>query len=601
MTIGSDSDSHPHSDVGEGEASEALVPPRRTAGAGSMTPVKSGMKPRPRSKSKSRPRSALSGESGDEVRAVTPESGTGTGKQLEKVAKPTRKGKVMAKQKEKEKTKEGRKETEKVTPRPRSPTRSPLPTSPDTKNAHTPKRQLSVLVPSVPRDYFSSPSVPRTIEGEHEHEIEKKRVDVAATSGPKRKQLVPAASIRAVAAEASTSTSKRGKPSPAKISTTLTTSGKSNPRSKAKAKPKLGASRQMTKTHADDNDEDMNEAEDNDTSIVVDTPATTRLREEIMPDVVIFEKEQKQAKRRRSVGGESVASVRGEDVERVERGGKRRKVVTEEEEEEEAEVEDVVLVPSVKTKPRTTNGKGKSKRTTALGSDEDTDDPPAKNKPSESQEKEARVRGKVFTSIRLMTTGVTLLDDVIKRLTKLGVQMTTKPTDCTHLVAKGIVRTEKLLCAMSVSPYVLTEEWANASAKGGKLLPENDYLLSDTAAEQKWAFKFTDAIARAKGPEGGPSLFKHMTFYVTPKVSVDAKLLKNVVSAGGGQVQTSTMPTARILKGKANRYVVSCQEDKAIWRPLVQEGFKVYSPELVLRGALRQEIEWEREECLVAW
>ena len=129
---------------------------------------------------------------------------------------------------------------------------------------------------------------------------------------------------------------------------------------------------------------------------------------------------------------------------------------------------------------------------------------------------------------------------------------------------------------------------------------ESDYLLSDAAAEQKWEFKFADATARAKGPEGGSNLFKQMTFYVTPKVSVDAKLLKNVISAGGGQVQASTTPTVRILKGKANRYVVSCQEDVAIWRPLVQNGFKVYSPELVLRGALRQEIEWEKEVCLVA-
>lgn len=107
-------------------------------------------------------------------------------------------------------------------------------------------------------------------------------------------------------------------------------------------------------------------------------------------------------------------------------------------------------------------------------------------------------------------------------------------------------------------------------------------------------------MARAKGPEGGSNLFKQMMFYVTPKVSVDAKLLRNVISAGGGQVQTSTMPTARILRGKANRYVISCKEDKAIWRPVAKEGFKIYSHELVLRGALRQEIEWEKEECLVA-
>lgn len=131
-------------------------------------------------------------------------------------------------------------------------------------------------------------------------------------------------------------------------------------------------------------------------------------------------------------------------------------------------------------------------------------------------------------------------------------------------------------------------------------LAEAEYLLSDAAAERKWEFKFSDALARAKGPSGGPNLFKSMTFYVTPKITVDAKLLKNVVSAGGGQVQTATTPTVRILKGKAHRYVVSCEEDKGIWRPLVEEGFKVYSPELVLRGALRQEMEWEREECVVA-
>ncbi|KAH0826039.1 hypothetical protein J3R83DRAFT_7526 [Lanmaoa asiatica] len=95
-------------------------------------------------------------------------------------------------------------------------------------------------------------------------------------------------------------------------------------------------------------------------------------------------------------------------------GWKRRRVVTDEEEEEEAEVEDVVLVPSVKTKPRFANGKGKVKGTTAVGSDEDMDDLPTKNKPSGSQEKkDARVQGKEFTSIRLMTTGMTLLD-VIK-------------------------------------------------------------------------------------------------------------------------------------------------------------------------------------------
>jgi hypothetical protein len=59
------------------------------------------------------------------------------------------------------------------------------------------------------------------------------------------------------------------------------------------------------------------------------------------------------------------------------------------------------------------------------------------------------------------------------------------------------------------------------------LLPaaEEDYILN---AQVK------AAMARAK--EVGGKLFEDMTFYVTPKVPVEVKLLKNVVAAQGGKV-----------------------------------------------------------------
>ena len=41
-------------------------------------------------------------------------------------------------------------------------------------------------------------------------------------------------------------------------------------------------------------------------------------------------------------------------------------------------------------------------------------------------------------------------------------------------------------------------------------------------------------MKRARERKG--KLFADLTFYVTPKVPVDAKLLRNVVTAGGGQV-----------------------------------------------------------------
>jgi hypothetical protein len=135
-----------------------------------------------------------------------------------------------------------------------------------------------------------------------------------------------------------------------------------------------------------------------------------------------------------------------------------------------------------------------------------------------------------------------------------------KPDECTHLVVKTLARTEKLLCAMAVAPVVVTEKWVRDSIAAKKLLrgwipfyfiirtrfmrflhvAANKYALVDPVNEKKWGFKLTDALKRAKANKG--QLFVGITFYVTNKVPVDKKLLKNVVSAHGGQVSGVSVP-----------------------------------------------------------
>ena len=66
------------------------------------------------------------------------------------------------------------------------------------------------------------------------------------------------------------------------------------------------------------------------------------------------------------------------------------------------------------------------------------------------------------------------------------------------------------------------------------LLAEDPYLLSDSENEAKYAFQISDTIHRAK--RNGGKLFANKIFYLTPKVPVDVKLMKNVVVSGGGQV-----------------------------------------------------------------
>lgn len=76
-----------------------------------------------------------------------------------------------------------------------------------------------------------------------------------------------------------------------------------------------------------------------------------------------------------------------------------------------------------------------------------------------------------------MTTQVALTDEQTKVLTKMGVKFTTKPLECTHLVALKIVRTEKFLCAMAVAPHIVTDKWVTACVS--KKAMQRESLMGD--------------------------------------------------------------------------------------------------------------------------
>lgn len=140
-------------------------------------------------------------------------------------------------------------------------------------------------------------------------------------------------------------------------------------------------------------------------------------------------------------------------------------------------------------------------------------------------------------------------------MTRLGVSFTTNPAECTHLVAKNLVRTEKFLCAIANAPIVVTDKWIETCASTHHLLSmflslgrdrnylsilstltgEDGFLLVDPANEKKWGVNLNRSLERAR--ENNGKLFDGMTFYLTPKLPVGTKLLKNVITAGGGKVR----------------------------------------------------------------
>ena len=66
-------------------------------------------------------------------------------------------------------------------------------------------------------------------------------------------------------------------------------------------------------------------------------------------------------------------------------------------------------------------------------------------------------------------------------------------------------------------------------------LAEEDFPLKDSVGERKYNVDLARALRLSKKNQG--KLLQGHTFYVTPRVSIDTKLLKNVVGACGGQVR----------------------------------------------------------------
>ncbi|KAF9480753.1 hypothetical protein BDN70DRAFT_856332 [Pholiota conissans] len=318
------------------------------------------------------------------------------------------------------------------------------------------------------------------------------------------------------------------------------------------------------------------------------TKATQRLRDTLMPDLISFEAQMRKARRTSGRGGLDAFVVEGVDDDGYgNKSGSRKRGSTQDDDDEDEgskkkkrrvsgvadEEGEVVVVVKKDVKGK---GKGKEKE---------------KEDPMDVDEEVPS------TGIMVMTTQVTLGDDTIKALAKLGVKMTTRPGECTHLLARQVVRTEKFLCALASSPYILSEKWALTSAEAKRLLPEKDFILKDKAGETKYGIDLVKSLRRAKENKG--KLLDGHIFYVTPKVPVDTKLLKSVVNACGGQVTTQT-PSVRIINAAPEtRHVISCKDDISIWRPIASLGIKIYTQEFLLNGALNQKMEWDRDDLTV--
>ncbi|KAF8335877.1 uncharacterized protein EI90DRAFT_3287772 [Cantharellus anzutake] len=208
-------------------------------------------------------------------------------------------------------------------------------------------------------------------------------------------------------------------------------------------------------------------------------------------------------------------------------------------------------------------------------------------------EKVDKGKNRETADVRVLVTMCNIEAAVQKTLKKLGVAFTEDPDKCTHIVSKGIVRTQKFVRAMCVVKFALMPSWLEDSAKVGRLLGEESYWIQDKEKETQFNFNLKATLTKDRSVP----VFDGITFYTTEKIGMDFDTLKHVVTSAGGQLLKSLSPSAKILR-KPNCYLVSSPEDRKVWEDLKHADgspLPVYNFHFVVNSVLRQQLDWDGE------
>ncbi|KAM0745911.1 hypothetical protein T439DRAFT_384532 [Meredithblackwellia eburnea MCA 4105] len=196
--------------------------------------------------------------------------------------------------------------------------------------------------------------------------------------------------------------------------------------------------------------------------------------------------------------------------------------------------------------------------------------------------------------VRILVTGLGLASDSehmiqwVTQMAKLGAKFTEEPKEVTHLVVKGISRTEKFLCSLANAPFIVTKEWINSSIKSGELLDEQPFLLKDVAKEREIGDTLARILQRAKARP----LFKGITIYLTPSILPNVLTIRRVIECGGGTVSTASFGRQ---EEDSSSFVVSCPKDRNKWEKYASKGNPVFSVEAVFQSVVHQEIRFQHE------
>ncbi|KAM0998357.1 hypothetical protein FF1_008105 [Malus domestica] len=188
------------------------------------------------------------------------------------------------------------------------------------------------------------------------------------------------------------------------------------------------------------------------------------------------------------------------------------------------------------------------------------------------------------------------LDDAIikqqkKVIARLGLSVASCSTDATHFVADQFARTRNMLEFIALGKPVVTHLWLESCGQANCLISEKIYILRDAKKEKEIGFSMLVSLDCAKRCP----LLKGRKVFITPNIKPDKEMMISLVKAVQGQpVEKVQMSAAKDKKNFKDVLILSCEEDRAVCLPFLEQGAAVYSSELLLNGIVIQRLEYKR-------
>ena len=195
------------------------------------------------------------------------------------------------------------------------------------------------------------------------------------------------------------------------------------------------------------------------------------------------------------------------------------------------------------------------------------------------------------------STNVDNLRSVMKVLTKHGVRQVQKVADCDYLCVghgKELKKTGRLILAVAMGKYVISDEWAKKSAEHGRLLNPQDYLATDPVREKEWGTGLTEACERGQ-TNAKPLLGRKILF--TPFVWKDLGKgfgeLKDIAKQTGATLIQARLP--RSSDQNNGTLIISSDLDPDL-DDLSGNGWRCFTTDIITVSVLRGVVDPDSDE-----